>query len=127
MKKNTMFLLMLLSVSVTALFAQTNTTTLPGVPTDLVGYWDLVIAAVSPLIVTGVAKLVPHVPKLVLPSITPLVGIGVGLALNKLAGANLSWYDMGKAGALAVFVREVINQAITKRLASEVPAGNDTP
>ena len=69
----------------------------------------------------------PKLPKLVLPSITPLVGIGVGLALNKFAGADLGWYDMGKAGALAVFVREVINQAITKRLASEVPAGNDTP
>lgn len=119
---------MLLSMTVSVLFAQTNTPpALPGVPADLGGYWDLAIAAISPVIVLGVAKIMPHIPKWVLPSITPLVGIAVGLTLNKLAGANLSWYDMGKAGALAVFVREVINQAITKRLQSDVPAGNDTP
>ena len=119
---------MLLSMTVTVLFAQTNAApVIPGVPADVGGYWDLAIAAISPIIVTGIAFIVPKLPKLVLPSITPLVGIGVGLALNKFAGADLGWYDMGKAGALAVFVREVINQAITKRLASEVPAGNDTP
>lgn len=110
-----------------AAIAQTNTPpALPGIPTDVLGYWDLAIAAISPLIVTGVAKIVPRIPKVLLPTMTPLVGIGVGLALNQLAGANLSWYDMGKAGALAVFVREVFNQAITKQLASS-PVGNDTP
>lgn len=127
MKKINLFLLTFLALTVSALFAQTNSVpTVPGAPADLGGYWDLAIAAISPIAVTLVAFVVPRLPKWVLPSMTPVVGIVVGLALNKLAGANLSWYDMGKAGALAVFVREVINQAITKRLASDVPAGNDT-
>lgn len=82
------------------------------------GYWDLAIALVSPLVVTGVAWAVPRIPKVLLPAMTPLVGIVVGLGLNAVAGAELSWLDMGKAGALAVFVREVFNQAVTKQLSS---------
>lgn len=125
MKIFALFILAILAI--TPAFAQTNTPPdLPGIPTDVLGYWDLAIAAISPLIVTGVAKLVPRIPKVLLPTMTPLVGIGVGLALNQLAGANLSWFEMGKAGALAVFVREVFNQAITKQLAS-TPPGNDLP
>ena len=124
-KRTSLYLLLLTLIFVMSALAQTNTPPAnqgTGIPTDLVGYWDLAIAAISPLIVTFVAWVAPRIPKVLLPSMTPLVGIAVGLALNKLAGANLSWYDMGKAGALAVFVREVVNQAITKRL-----AGPSTP
>lgn len=130
MKKHTLLYLLLLSlVGLMSATAQTNTPPAApgnGIPTDLIGYWDLAIAAISPILVWVVSLIVPRIPKVLLPSMTPLVGIAVGLALNKLAGANLSWFEMGKAGALAVFVREVINQAITKRLATE-PPGNDTP
>jgi len=113
----TFFALAALSV-----FAQTNAPvdpSLPALPTDKGGFWDLGIAAVTPVIVWLVSLIAPKIPKVVLPSITPLVGIGLGLALNKLAGLDLSWYDMGKAGALAVFIREVVNQAITKHLATK--------
>jgi hypothetical protein len=113
------FGLMLLPLAV---FAQTNT--IPTLPADLpktVGqYWDLGIAILTPLIVTGVYKLVPKVPKWVLPAITPLIGIGLGLLVNWLTTANLGWVDMAKAGALAVFIREVINQAITKQMTTPV-------
>lgn len=106
-----------------AVFAQTNTVPLPApLPQTVSQYWDLVIAAVTPLIVTGVWKAVPKIPKWVLPVSTPVIGILLGLAMNSLAKANLGWVDMAKAGALAVFIREVVNQAITKQLMPPTPA-----
>ena len=106
-----------------AAFAQTNVVPVPApLPQTVSQYWDLIIAAVTPLIVTGVWKLVPKIPKWVLPVSTPVIGIALGLAMNKLASANLGWVDMAKAGALAVFVREVINQAVTQQLQPPTPA-----
>lgn len=100
--------------------AQTNTNTVPVPPGDLPAtisqYWDLIISVVTPFLVTGIAKLAPKIPKWVLPAVTPVLGIVLGLIYNKVAGANLGWVDMAKLGALAVFVREVVNQAITKQL-----------
>lgn len=117
----------LLTVTLAA-FAQTNAPgTLPTeLPQTLSQYWDLAIAAVAPLIVTGLWKLMPKIPSAVVPLMAPVVGIGLGLLLNWLAKANLGWVDMAKAGALAVFVREVTNQVITKRLATP-PATPPTP
>lgn len=104
-------------LAVTAVFAQTNSVPVPApLPQTVSQYWDLVIAAVTPLIVTGVWKVVPKIPKWVLPVSTPVIGILLGLAIDKLTTANLGWVDMAKAGALAVFIREVVNQAITKQL-----------
>jgi len=111
-----------------AAFAQTNgVVVVPDVPAPLpsnsAGYWELAIAGITPLLVTGIWWLVPKIPKLALPLITPAIGIGLGLLVNWLTTANLGWVDMAKAGALAVFIREVTNQAITKRMsAPEAPA-----
>lgn len=77
--------------------------------------WKAVIAIVTPGIVYLIGK-IPPLPRWVLPSITPLVGLGLGLILKYLGAANLAWVDMAQAGALAVFVREVINQTITKQV-----------
>lgn len=95
-------------------------------PKSVGQYWDLGITAVTPVLVTLVWKCVPKLPKWVLPAITPLIGLGLGLAVNWLAAANLGWVDMAKAGALAVFIREIVNQAVTKRMAAPdtVPAPN---
>lgn len=106
-----------------AAIAQTNTPpaldTLPG---DTHSYWKYAVSVVTPVIVTAVGALVPKLPRAFLPSITPLIGLGLGWGLNQLGAANLGWVDMAEAGALAVFIREVVNQAITKRF--EEP---DTP
>lgn len=102
-----------MALTLTAL-AQTNAVVLPPLPQTVTQYWDLVIAIITPLIVTGIWKYVPKIPKMLLPLMTPLLGIGLGLLLNWLAKANLGWVDMAKAGALAVFIREAFNQAVTK-------------
>jgi hypothetical protein len=111
------FALLMMVVSVTA---QTNTPPVdPGaLPITVSGYWDLLIAGVTPIIVWLVSKVVPNIPKVLLPTLTPFLGIGLGLVINKLAGQNLGFVDMAKAGALAVMIREVFNQAITKQMTS---------
>lgn len=86
---------------------------LPQTKSDL---WKYAISAVTPIIVWLVTLVAPKIPKVLLPTATPLVGIGLGLLLNKLGASNLGWVDMAQAGALAVFIREVVNQAITKQL-----------
>jgi hypothetical protein len=128
MKKNTkLVLIALLAVSAVSLCAQTNSPALPastydGLALSKDALWGYAISAISPIIVWLFTKLAPKIPKPVLPTITPLVGIGIGLGLNALAGTNLGWVDMAKAGALAVFIRETINQLITKQLNGEAAA-----
>lgn len=92
-------------------------------PTTAAGYWAMGIAVVTPLIVTGIYKLVPRIPKILLPCSTPVIGILLGFGVNWLAQQNLGWVDMAQAGALAVFLREVFTNAVTKQVSrSEVPA-----
>ncbi len=96
------------SVATNQLPADTGTPTalLPSMPGD---YWVLGIGIVTPFIVSGVRKLVPSIPTVLLPAMTPLIGIFLGFALNWASHANLSWFDAAKAGALAVFFREVVD------------------
>lgn len=119
-------LILMMCVYAAVIFAQTTNTPPVGgdIPRDAGSLWDLAIGAVSPIIVWLVRLVVPKIPAVLLPTITPLIGIGLGLLLNQVAGANLGWMDMAKAGALAVFVREVVNQGITKRMSdAPKPAG----
>lgn len=85
-------------------------------PQSMGEFWTLGIAALTPLIVGGIYKLMPKLPKLVLPISTPLIGILLGLAVNAMGKAELGWIDMAQAGALAVFIREVWTNAVTKQL-----------
>lgn len=96
-----------------------------GQPADYKGLWEVGIGAVTPVIVWLIAKYMPKVPRMALPCVTPVIGIGLGLILNQIASLGLTWLDMGKAGALAVFFREVVNQTIVKRLKSD--GGAATP
>lgn len=114
-------MLMLFGLLALPVIAQVSTN-LPGggvvtpLPSTKAEYWDLAIGAISPIIIWVLAWLMPKIPKPLLPTLTPLVGIGLGLLVNWLAGQSLSWFEAAKAGALAVFFRELVNQWVTKRL-----------
>lgn len=100
-----------------AVMAQTNSVPEhPDLPQTVSEYWKYGIAAVTPLIIWGIQALIPKVPRRLLPVLTPFVGLLLGLVLNKLANLQLPWIDLAEAGALAVFIREVVNQNITKPL-----------
>jgi len=118
-----LFVLVLMgALFATSLSALAQTTgTLPPLPKTASEYWVLAIAGLTPLIVNGIKKLVPKLPVWLLPLSTPFLGVGLGYGMNALTSANLGWVDMAQAGALAVFVREVWNQTVTKAMATTPP------
>lgn len=83
-------------------------------PTTKEDLWKLGIGIVTPLIVWGLAQ-IPDLPSPILPLLTPLLGLGIGLLLKSLNALHLSWMDMAQAGALGVFVREMFNQWVTQQ------------
>lgn len=106
-----------LTFTVSAL-AQTNVPA-PGdpsavtpLPQNKADFWLLGIAGVTPLIVAGIRKLVPKIPPLLLPVSTPFIGMALGAGMNWLAHKNYGWLDLAQVGALAVFVRETVNQGV---------------
>jgi hypothetical protein len=106
-----------------AILAATNVVD-PGtspLPTTTSGFWKWGIALVTPLVVNGVKMWVPKIPKWALPLSTPFIGLLLGAAMNALADAGLGWTDMAEAGALAVFIRECVNQAVVKQIAGPDP------
>lgn len=123
MKNTKLVVIAMLALSAVSLCAQTNLLLLSAssyvADTSKDAAWSYVISAISPIVVWLFTKVIPKLPKPVLPAITPLIGITVGLGLNALAGTNLGWIDMAKAGAMAVFIRETINQLVTKQITSE--------
>jgi hypothetical protein len=93
----------------------------PDLTTSTPQLWGYAVALVTPLIIQGVRWLVPKVPTWLLPTLAPFVGIVVGLGLNAVGAAHLSWVDGAQLGALGVFVREITNQYVTKRMTGTTP------
>lgn len=88
-------------------------------PVSKLDFWNLATAAITPMLVLLVSKVIPVIPRSLLPILSPFVGIAIGAALNAIGAHSFSWYDSAAAGALGVFVREVVNQQVTKRLAGD--------
>ncbi len=74
--------------------------------------WKYAIAVVTPLAIALVKWGVPKVPKLLLPSLAPFVGIALGFALNAVGMAHVTWVDGALLGGFGVAIREVLDQAI---------------
>ena len=78
-------------------------------------FWAWGIAAVTPVITWLFGK-IPQLPRPVLPVLTPFIGMVLGFILKKAEAAHLSWYSAAAAGSMAVFIRESVNQLVTKQL-----------
>lgn len=78
-------------------------------------FWAYAIAAITPVITWAFGK-IPQLPRPVLPVLTPFIGMLLGFILKKADAANLHWYSAAGAGTIAVFLREVTNQLVTKQL-----------
>lgn len=109
-----------------AVLAQTNMDLViessrpPAIPTEINGYWNFAIAALTPIVVWGIRKLMGFigatVPRELLAAISPFVGLGLGLLFDKVGKMNLPWWQPALAGGFGVMIREVINQNVTERL-----------
>ena len=114
-----------LAIGWTVLAQTTNLVTTNGVagfdpgtanfPSTKTEFWTWGISIITPVIVWLFGK-IPQLPRPVLPLLTPIIGVLLGLILKKLGALNLQWIDMAQAGAVAVFIRESVNQLVTKQL-----------
>lgn len=89
----------------------TSTTPLPETKVD---FWKYSIAIVLPIILNGFKKLVPNIPKWMIPASTPFLGLLLGGIMKWTGFHEISWWDAAEAGGLAVLIREGWHQAITK-------------
>lgn len=108
-------LLLLAGLFTVSAIAQTNTVpdvTGSPLPASTSEFWTYAIAILVPLLVGLFKKLVPQLPKWVLPVSTPFVGILLGAILKALGAADMGWVDMAQAGGLAVLIRESWNQIV---------------
>ena len=90
--------------------AQTNTP--PTSPTNPfpVGK-DAIWFAFIPLvtfILTWLAGKAKSLPKELLPILTPIFGVLVGVVIEKLTNANFPWWSQAGAGAISVMIYETI-------------------
>jgi hypothetical protein len=120
MKKHTLLYLLLLSfIGMMSAMAQTNTTpTVPGIDPSQFPTGDAAwLALIPPLtaFITWLLGKIPPLPKGILPWITPLLGIGIGYALNYINGAQLSPALTAGAGAVAVFIYEAAKSSLVDK------------
>ena len=110
---------------ISAILAQTNVPpTLPdSLHTSQAQLWTYAIAVATPLLIQFVKWVVPTVPKMLLPALSPFVGVALGMAFNAVGLANISWVDGAHLGALGVFLRELVDQAAKLRQSQETKAG----
>jgi hypothetical protein len=133
MKKHTLLYLLLLSLFglMGAAMAQTNTTpTVPGIDPSLFPTGDAAwLALIPPLtaFITWLLGKIPPLPKGILPWITPLLGIGIGYALNYINGAQLSPALTAGAGAVAVFLYEAAKSSLVDKANPDASILTPTP
>lgn len=53
-----------------------------GQPAEALNWLNLIISGLTPMVVLGIRKLVPKIPKLVLPLAVPLIGMGIDWVLR---------------------------------------------
>jgi|KBSSwiStaDraftv2_1062776.scaffolds.fasta_scaffold00198_43 hypothetical protein len=114
-----------MNIIIAAILAQTNIP--PVVPdplhTSQTELWKYAIAVVTPLAISLVKWGVPKVPKLLLPSLAPFVGIALGFALNAVGMAHVTWVDGALLGGFGVAIREVLDQAVKLQQSQGSKAG----
>lgn len=117
--KSKLWALWLLAVTVLASWGQNETPPIDfghaALPTSKEDMWKWGIGIITPVIIWAFSK-IPNIPRPLLPVLTPFVGLLLGVVLKYLASLHLNWMDMAQAGALGVFIRETVNQLVTKQL-----------
>lgn len=105
-KSTYLFALLLFGLCVSQVFAADNNPP----PADLLGWVNMVIVALTPIVIAGIKKLVPVIPGVMFPFIAPVVGLilnwistfATGHAADPVVGAI--------TGALGLWLRELVDQ-----------------
>ena len=124
LKQITVACAVLLAFTLVAFAQVTNAvpgTTPAATNTVLVSLWNGLIVLVVPLVILGIKKLLPSLPKLTWPILATLLGVGADWLLAKSGMLPVSNWELGAlCGAAGVGLREVAKQ-VTALFASEEP------
>lgn len=106
------------------------------IPTEIVNWLNLLITGLTPVVTLGLKKLVPRIPRIVLPLAAPVIGIGLDYVL-RLASVETGgpWMAMvfGALGTWLYQGQKEVRLVITeKELVPITPPaynvkGKDTP
>ncbi len=112
---------------VVQVFGQTNTVALPAdAPPQTV---DQLVALVIPLITTGIVYLfgkISWLPRPALPVLALAIGPVIGYALTFVSNLKLTPGQMVIMGGMAVTLREITNQLVTKQIKPLEASKTDT-
>lgn len=101
----------------------------PVLPLGKDAIWLALIPPITFTITWLVGK-IPPLPKVILPWITPLIGIGVGAVMEWATKANLPWWSSAGAGAIATTIYQAakgITKAGPESALTPTPGPNDPP
>lgn len=76
--------------------------------------WKWAIPIITLLAMQGI-KQIPRLPNWIIPYLTPVTGILLGLGMSYIRQANIGWVDMGTMGALATWFHQMIMQTATRK------------
>lgn len=91
--------------------------------------WLALIAPITFTITWLIGK-IPPLPKVILPWITPLVGIGIGSVMQWATKSNWPWWSSAGAGAIATTIYQAakgITKAGPESPLTPTPGPNDPP
>lgn len=83
-------------------------------PADLLGWVNLIIVALTPIVIAGIKKLAPRIPTMLLPFIAPLIGLALNYIASFATGHAANPIVGAVAGALGVWLRELVDQTKKK-------------
>jgi hypothetical protein len=116
MRKSFKISMFVLALCTTAVLAQptnsaSGTVSPPVSPMDMTMAWNILIAALVPLAVAGIKKLLPNIPKVAWPVGAALLGILSNWLLAEAGALPHSSWELGAlCGAAGVGVREIADQ-----------------
>ena len=116
MKKITVACAVLLAFTLVALAQVTNAVppvANPVVTLDLVNLWNGLIVLVVPLVVLGIKKVLPVLPKITWPIAATLLGVAADWLLAKSGALPHSSWELGAlCGAAGIGLREATKQVL---------------
>lgn len=79
-------------------------------PEGAVNWFNLIITGLTPIVILGLKKIVPQIPGWLLPIAAPVVGLGLGWALQKAGAPTDGGLPAIVWGGLGVWLRELQDQ-----------------
>lgn len=79
-------------------------TSATAIPTEIVNWLNLLITGLTPVVTLGLKKLIPRIPRVVLPLAAPIIGIGLDYVLRLASVETGGWLSAMIYGSLGTWL-----------------------